>query len=145
MTVVTTVLGAFTLAALDKYDVMDRVFSDPVSCPTESSSSEPGAPRPSTDAIVILEGKGDGSGGNVVKFKICHDRSAQATSEFWYFGESPGPNTNLAPATKVNDDPARYETAMRLDTFYWVDCATNFFGYTMDGKERSYGFDPDVC
>lgn len=133
-------------AGLQKYHVAARVFPpDPVACPQTSTSLKPGDPVPTADAIVILDGSADGRGGNVVGFKLCRDRSPQAVSEFWYFGMSPGPNTNLLPATRVNENPARYETDRNVSTFYSVDCATNIFAYTTDNVERPYGFDQSEC
>ena len=133
-------------AGLQKYHVAARLFPpDPVACPRTSTSLKPGDPVPTADAIVILQGSADGRGGNVVGFKLCRDRSAQAVSEFWYFGMSPGPNTNLLPATRVVENPALYETDRNASTFYSVDCATNTFAYTTGGVERPYGFDQLEC
>jgi hypothetical protein len=144
--VVGVVASALVGAGVDRYHVVSKVFPpDPVACPRTSTSLEPGDPVPTADAIVILKGSADGRRGNVVGFKLCRDPSPQAESEFWYFGMSPGPNTNLVPATRVIDDPARYETDENVSTVYSVDCATNIFAYTTNGVERPYGFDEGEC
>lgn len=144
--VVTAVIGLVVATAFTEFDVKDWLFPpDPVACPSTSTSLQTGDPVPTADAVVVHEGTADGSNGNVVGFKICRDQSPQAMSEFWYFGMSPGPSTNLAPATLVRPDPARYETAVSDSTFYFVDCATNTFGYTTDGVEKPYVFDPSEC
>ena len=140
-----TVLTIVVTAAVTRSGVVDRLFpDDPVSCPRTSTSLQPGAPTPSEDATVVHDGEAPGRNGNVVGFKICRDLAADAASEFWYFGTSPGPSTNLVPATRVRVDPPRYETAVSEATFYFVDCGTNTFGYVTDAENASL-FDDSVC
>jgi hypothetical protein len=139
-------IGAAAPVAIDHFDVIDKIDPpDPIACPRTSTSSKSGDPKPTAQATVIIEGQAVGREGGVVGFKICHDVSPDAVSEYWYYGTSPGPNTNLAPANRIPDvDPPRYQTLG--STVYSVDCATNIFAYQVtDEPEHPYGFDQSQC